>query len=105
MIVRSQPLRRRKPLARVHRLRVLGLRALREQQALRSFRKAVLERAGRRCERCGSDRMLHAHHILPRSLGGTHDPENGACLCWRCHRLVHDGQVENYARWKRGTAN
>ncbi len=35
---------------------------------------------------------IHVHHITPRSLGGTDDPDNLCCLCPSCHlRLVHGG--------------
>ncbi len=35
---------------------------------------------------------IHVHHITPRSLGGSDDPDNLCCLCPSCHlRLVHGG--------------
>lgn len=37
-------------------------------------------RAGRR------DQLWEADHIVPRSLGGTHDLDNLRTLCLRCHR-------------------
>ena len=82
---------KRSPLNRI------GRRALREQEALEAFRGAVLARG--RCERCGTDRMLTAHHRLPRSRGGTHDEENGVCLCWRCHRQITDHACEDWREY------
>ncbi len=35
---------------------------------------------------------IHVHHITPRSLNGSDDPDNLCCLCPSCHlRLVHGG--------------
>lgn len=55
-------------------------------------RHAISDRAGFRCERCGTH--LHrsgfeAHHRKLRSQGGLHGLENLACLCPDCHRAVH----------------
>jgi len=79
------------------RLKPIGRRKLREMEERQAFSKAVLERGS--CERCGSRRMLHAHHILPVSRGGRHSPENGACLCFRCHRAVTDHTCEDWDQW------
>ncbi len=38
------------------------------------------------CFECGSTDDLHAHHVVPRSLGG----KNTVPLCGRCHGLVHE---------------
>ena len=90
---RSVPIRRRKPLRRI------GARAKREASALAAFRAAVLKRAAGRCERCGKAGKLHVHHIRPRSRGGKHVLENGAALCPRDHRAVHDHTVPDFRRW------
>lgn len=37
---------------------------------------------------CQSRYRLQPHHIIPRSRGGTHDPENLATLCWYHHHVV-----------------
>ena len=40
--------------------------------------------AGKACVRC--DRPAeHAHHVLPRSFGGSDDPSNLVPVCSRCH--------------------
>lgn len=96
---------KRSPLKRKTRLRKRGARAEREAEALAEFRRAVLARARWVCERC-SERAgfmpytwLHAHHIKPRSRGGTHDPENGAALCGYCHMGVHSHTVKDWRSW------
>lgn len=57
-------------------------------------RKAVLARAGGRCEGCGRHAPLELHHRKYRSRGGTHAVENLVALCgWGnhtgCHGLAH----------------
>jgi hypothetical protein len=59
----------------------------------------VLERAGGRCERCGSTVNVQAHHRVPVVDGGTNDPSNGEALCsgkGGCH-----GKVERQRRRER----
>lgn len=49
-------------------------------------KKALLKRAGNRCEDCGTDEgPFHAHHIVPQALGGSHALENLKLLCEDCH--------------------
>jgi 5-methylcytosine-specific restriction endonuclease McrA len=49
-------------------------------------KKALVARAGSRCEDCGTDEgPFHAHHIVPQGLGGTHDLGNLILLCEDCH--------------------
>jgi len=53
------------------------------------------QRADHTCENPECRRRtikIHVHHITPRSLGGSDDPDNLCCLCPSCHlRLVHGG--------------
>jgi len=54
---------------------------------------AILKRDRFRCQvpGCNCRRNLHIHHIIPRSHGGSDDPENLIVLCEKCHlRLLHD---------------
>ena len=55
------------------------------------FKKAVLLRAGNKCEVCGSTFGINAHHFIPRSLAGhlIHYLPNGVCLCQNCHFAHH----------------
>jgi hypothetical protein len=54
--------------------------------ALRTWTVLVKLRAGHRCEECGSDEHLHAHHIDGDKTNCTLG--NGQCLCRPCHTSV-----------------
>lgn len=41
-------------------------------------------------KRCAETRWVDIHHVKPVALGGTHEPENLATLCFHHHRLFHD---------------
>lgn len=47
-------------------------------------RAVILKRDGK-CLQCGSTEDLTLDHIIPRSVGGTDDPENLQTLCRRCN--------------------
>jgi len=52
-------------------------------------------RAGMRCEACGSDGPLDAHHIRPVREGGAFwDLANLRALCRKCHQAQHPGWVD-----------
>jgi ATP adenylyltransferase len=54
-----------------------------------SVRYNTFKRAAGRCELCGvphEERALDVDHIVPRSEGGTDDPDNLQALCWRCNQ-------------------
>ena len=54
------------------------------------IRRNVYCAANYRCQNCHTgDRQLHAHHIVPLSLGGTNSLSNLACLCRDCHKKLH----------------
>ncbi len=46
-----------------------------------------------------SRRAVHSHHIVPRSRGGSDDPENQVALC-ACHHLrgIHGGYIRVWGR-------
>ncbi len=54
------------------------------------LRRFILHRDGGACtaDGCRSRYRLQPHHILPRSQGGTHDPDNLTTLCWYHHHVV-----------------
>ena len=41
------------------------------------------------CVICGRA-FPEVHHIVERSRGGQGVEENLVCLCYRCHRILHD---------------
>lgn len=95
-------------LARGKRLRREGVRSKRERKARDLMRKAVLERAGGRCERCGRNgRRLHVHHRMGRGRGAgapnLHSASNGVALCSHvdngCHELVERRRCADWADW------
>jgi hypothetical protein len=60
-----------------------------------SIRRRVLRRDHHRCQvpGCGGARWLEVHHIVPREVGGTHDPANLVTLCGAHHRAHHEGRL------------
>ena len=52
-----------------------------------AVRRAVLDAAGWRCQRCGAARRMEVDHVTPLARGGDpYDPANLQALCFRCHR-------------------
>ena len=61
----------------------------------RSLAAIAKHRAGMRCESCGSDGPLDAHHIRPVGEGGAFwDLANLRALCRKCHQAQHPGWVD-----------
>ena len=62
-------------------------------------RRMVYRRDDYTCQRCGAkgggdgDVELHAHHIVPKSQGGSHSLNNLTTLCYECHNAVHDHHI------------
>lgn len=60
-----------------------------------SRRREVYKRDGYTCQNCGSqggrygNTELHAHHIVPKSRGGSHSSSNLVTICKPCHNAVH----------------
>lgn len=63
-----------------------------------SRRKRVYQRDEYQCQNCkrggesNSNIELHAHHIVPKSRGGTHQVTNLVSLYKQCHSAVHNGR-------------
>jgi ATP adenylyltransferase len=58
-----------------------------------TLRYEVLKQAKFRCELCGVSadvRALEVDHIIPRSKGGTEEPDNLQALCYRCNAMKRD---------------
>jgi len=49
------------------------------------LRQKIFDRDGRKCVICGAKEDLSIDHIIPRSKGGTNDPENLQTLCRSCN--------------------
>lgn len=58
-------------------------------------RKTVYQRDNYQCQNCGrhggpqGNAELHAHHIVPKSKGGTHQLTNLKTMCSNCHNAIH----------------
>lgn len=53
----------------------------------KTIRTTIIERDGKVCRLCGSDRNLTVDHIVAVSKGGTDDFNNLRTLCKRCNGL------------------
>ena len=64
----------------------------RNDPRVRQWKKEVLSKG--KCEVCGSDKTLEAHHIVKWAdyPKGRIDIKNGQCLCIDCHADMHDGE-------------
>jgi predicted restriction endonuclease len=55
------------------------------------WKKIILERHNYRCEICGGNWHITAHHFYFKSKKGhlRNDLDNGICLCGKCHASLH----------------
>jgi hypothetical protein len=63
-----------------------------------SLRFQILKR-DRVCQLCGvgpKDEVLEVDHIIPRSKGGTNNPDNLQVLCTRCNRGKSNRDQTNF---------
>ena len=60
------------------------------------WRNEILKRGS--CEQCGSTNNLEAHHVLywSESPADRINPDNGECLCHKCHTNEHKGEHVYY---------
>lgn len=51
----------------------------------------VIERAGYKCEWCGTTEDIFAHHIIDKKSNPNkrYDINSGMCLCRKCHKEYH----------------
>lgn len=69
------------------------------------FSRAIRERDGWMCRRCGSQhvpgsRGLHAAHCFTRRTGATRtDPENALALCYGCHQYIDSHKEAKTRLW------
>jgi len=62
-----------------------------KNQAEKLWGIIVLKRGQRECLVCGNKLQVIPHHFIPKriSLALRYDPENGICLCQKCHIDLH----------------
>lgn len=65
-----------------------------------TIRPAVYKRANGKCYACNKpvdigteNKRWECHHVRPVSRGGTNALKNLVCLCVKCHRFVHSGEI------------
>lgn len=76
-------------------------------------RRKVYKRDNYTCQNCGAkggphgNTKLHAHHVLPKSKGGSDSLSNLKTLCADCHNSAHSGKNDGIpkppnrtGRWK-----
>lgn len=63
------------------------------ERQLKQARAFVKKRDGGKCRCCGKA-GAQVHHLVYRSAGGEHDPDNLALLCQRCHEDIHAHLIE-----------
>ena len=62
--------------------------------------KAVHERAGGKCEFCGSEKRLQSHHVIPRTNYATrYLLENGVRLCYKHHFFWAHKDALDFSNW------
>lgn len=58
------------------------------------------ERDKYKCRKCGREEDLTLHHVVYRSLGGSHTPSNLVLVCLKCHQRIHNKEL--YPKWING---
>jgi ribosomal protein S27AE len=59
-----------------------------DRKLLKVWRELLVERDGDRCQKCGKQGVVHAHHYYGRrQRPGRWLPINGIMLCSGCHKL------------------
>ena len=64
------------------------------------WKNEIKKRDGYVCRRCGFDKNLHVHHILPKDKYPYEQdyPPNGLTLCGNCHSLLKDKEEQTDLR-------
>ena len=70
------------------------IRKFRRSKEYMAWVKAVYQKAGGKCEMCGAEDGLEAHHIvsLHQDFSRALDVGNGQLLCNECHKRIHGGE-------------
>lgn len=84
------------------RLNPVGRKGRAHQDRMNELRPAVFARASWHCQAGISPDCTgsadHAHHVLPRSAGGTDTLGNLLGVCWKCHDRLHAHPEESRRR-------
>ena len=66
------------------------------------LRKMVLKKDGYKCVKCGKEKELHCHHIIPVAIEPLEsaDIDNCITLCVECHKEAHKKDGCNYGEIK-----
>lgn len=76
-----------------------------KRKEFRILAESVFLRDNYTCQHCGTQyqedgHALHPHHIIFKAQGGKDKESNLVSLCWRCHRLLHDGFIsKDLKKW------
>ena len=64
------------------------------------WKNKIKKRDGYVCRKCGFDKNLHVHHILPKDKYPYEQnyPPNGLTLCGNCHSLLKDKEEQTDLR-------
>lgn len=66
-----------------------------------AWKRALLRAYPHKCQICGYDKIVEAHHVNPRAFGGRNTVENGTLLCPNHHAEAHAGLIDLVALLKR----
>lgn len=67
------------------------------------WRLYVYEKDGWKCQHCGSESRLHAHHVIEwdKDISLRYEVSNGLTLCSSCHFKIHHKNDERIP-WNKG---
>ena len=70
---------------------------------LKEWSMLVRKRDNNTCQMCGNKGLVHAHHILPRTIKEyCLDLDNGITLCFSCHKMGNKSAHQNaiyFSNW------
>lgn len=52
------------------------------------LKNQILIRDNHTCQKCGTQKNLHVHHIVPARRGGDDSPSNLITVCAKCHKRL-----------------
>lgn len=74
--------------------------SLRQTSVYKEWRKQVYERDNYSCQKCGTNKDLHAHHIKEFSKYPDlrYEVSNGLTVCRTCHGKIHGRYLPNISK-------